>query len=68
MDEQKKQFTEMESAADEDAVKIVKMTTNNLEYYMIGLPWWLRQKSVCLQCGRPEFNPWVEKIPWRRKR
>ena len=57
----------MESAADEDAVKIVKMTTNNLEYYMIGLPWWLRQKSVCLQCGRPEFDPWVGKIPWRRK-
>ena len=20
-----------------------------------------------LQCGRPEFDPWVEKIPWRRK-
>ena len=24
--------------------------------------------SVCLQCGRPGFNPWVGKIPWRRKR
>ena len=24
-------------------------------------------KSVCLQCGRPGFNPWVGKIPWRRK-
>ena len=23
--------------------------------------------SVCLQCRRPEFNPWVGKIPWRRK-
>ena len=22
---------------------------------------------VCLQCGRPRFNPWVRKIPWRRK-
>ena len=21
----------------------------------------------CLQCGRPGFDPWVEKIPWRRK-
>ena len=31
------------------------------------LPWWLRQWSVCLQCRRPEFNPWVRKIPWRRK-
>ena len=25
--------------------------------------WW----SVCLQCGRPGFDPWVRKIPWRRK-
>ena len=32
-----------------------------------GLPWWLRGLSVCLQCGRPGFNPWVRKIPWRRK-
>ena len=24
-------------------------------------------KSVCLLCGRPHFNPWVGKIPWRRK-
>ena len=23
---------------------------------------------MCLQCGRLGFNPWVEKIPWRRKR
>ena len=20
----------------------------------------------CLQCGRPGFDPWVGKIPWRR--
>ena len=26
-----------------------------------GLPWWL------LQCRRPGFDPWVGKIPWRRK-
>ena len=32
-----------------------------------GLPWWLRQYSICLQWGRPGFNPWVGKIPWRRK-
>ena len=24
-------------------------------------------KSVCLQCRRPGFDPWVGKIPWRRK-
>ena len=22
---------------------------------------------MCLQCGRPRFDPWVGKIPWRRK-
>ena len=31
------------------------------------LPWWVRQQSVCLQCERPRFNPWLGKIPWRRK-
>ena len=23
---------------------------------------------ICLQCGRPRFNSWVGKIPWRRDR
>ena len=27
------------------------------------LSWW----RICLQCRRPRFNPWVKKIPWRRK-
>ena len=31
------------------------------------LRWWLRRSSVCLQCGRPGFDPWVGKIPWWRK-
>ena len=31
------------------------------------LPWWLRWQSICLQCGRPRFDPWVGKILWRRK-
>ena len=22
---------------------------------------------ICLQCGRPDFDPWVRNIPWRRK-
>ena len=33
----------------------------------LGLPWRLRQESICLQCGRPGFDPWVGRIPWRRK-
>ena len=32
-----------------------------------GLPWWLRQERIRLQRWRPTFNPWVGKIPWRRK-
>ena len=31
------------------------------------LPWWLRQQRICLQCKRPGFDPWVRKIPQRRK-
>ena len=27
---------------------------------------WLRQERSHLKCGRPEFDPWVEKIPRRR--
>ena len=36
-------------------------------FHTVGLPWWHRGQSVCLQCGRPGFYPRVEKIPWRRK-
>ena len=25
------------------------------------------QESICLQCGRPGFDPWVRKILWRKK-
>ena len=34
---------------------------------MTRLPWWLRQESIHLQCGRPGFDPWVGKILWRQK-
>ena len=27
----------------------------------------LNGSRVCLQCWRPGFDPWVRKIPWRRK-
>ena len=32
-----------------------------------GLPWWLSWSRIHLQCGRPGFDPWVGKIPWRRE-
>ena len=36
----------------------------------VGLPRWLRGKESTNQCSRHRtrgFDPWVEKIPWRRK-
>ena len=32
-----------------------------------GLLWWLRWLRICLQFRRPRFDPWLEKIPWRRE-
>ena len=32
-----------------------------------GLSWWLSGKESACQCGKCEFDPWVRKIPWRRK-
>ena len=29
--------------------------------------WWLSGKGSACQCRRCRFNPWVRKIPWRRK-
>ena len=31
-------------------------------------PLWLSWQRICLQCGRPGFDPWVGKITWRRER
>ena len=39
----------------------------NVAFTQWQLPWWLRRLSICLQCRRPWFNPWVGKIFWRRK-
>ena len=33
----------------------------------MGLPWWLSSKEFPCQCRRPRFDPWLRKIPWRRK-
>ena len=32
-----------------------------------GFPWWLCGKESACQRRRCEFDPWVGKIPWRRK-
>ena len=36
--------------------------------HLIGLSWWLSsKKKIYLQCMRSRFDPWIGKIPWRRK-
>ena len=34
----------------------------------LRLPLWLSWERIRLPCGRPGFDPWVGKIPWRRER
>ena len=39
-------------------------------YFPLGLPQWLSGKESASQCRRRRrfwFDPWVRKIPWRRK-
>ena len=48
------------------------LTDTNREavFFKVGLPWWLSGKeSVCQykRGKRCRFDPWVGKIPWRRK-
>ena len=41
-----------------------KAIISQLSGYRICLQ---KKKRICLQCRRPGFDPWVRKIPWRRK-
>ena len=45
---------------------ILFMETDSLSNF--GLPFWLSWKRIHTQCGRPEFDPLVGKIPWRTER
>ena len=36
-----------------------------MEFNNMGLPQWLSNKRICLQCRRCLFDPWVRKIPWK---
>ena len=35
---------------------------------LTSLYMWLSWQRIHLQCGRPGFDPWVGKFPWRRER
>ena len=44
---------------------------DGFSFYLLskmGFPGGSAVKASCLQCRRPGFDPWIRKIPWRRKR
>ena len=47
-----------------------RSTVEGIGYHsrILGLPLWLSWQTICLQCRKPGFSPWVGKIPWRRER
>ena len=47
-------------------VSIITCYLHSHNIYWEPLCTWLRQWRIHLQLGRPQFNPWVRKIPWRR--
>ena len=47
--------------------KTLKIYNNRKLVLFIGLPWWLSGKESICQCRRLRFDPWVRKIPWRKK-
>ena len=44
----------------QDKIILYKDTCTSVFLASSGFSW------ICLQCGRPGFDPWVGKIPWRR--
>ena len=47
-----------------DTPKVVELAPSKT---LSQLLWWLSSKESPCQCRRRGFNPWVRKIPWRRK-
>ena len=45
----------------------MSLTSFYLHALIIGLLWWISGKESACQCRRHRFDPWVRKMPWRRK-
>ena len=64
--ESKPQLRQAVSLCEASSLSSGPMICAFLEYVGSTDPWWLRQWRSCLQCRRPQLDPWVRKIPWRR--
>ena len=40
---------------------------HNYRTRTVGVPFWLSWWNICLQCGRPGFDPWVGIVPGEGK-
>ena len=49
-------------------LSILLIFLKRIIFWYYRLPLWFSWYRICLQCGRPGFDPWVRKIPWRRER
>ena len=46
-----------------DHVKVVHLPLNTMLLIQIVLPWWLSWERICLQYGRPWFDPGLGRSP-----
>ena len=58
------QGTQVQFLGQEDPLEKGQDTHSSI----LGLSLWLGWQRICLQCGRPGFDSWIRKIPWRRER
>ena len=65
------QETWVSSLGQEDPLEKGMVTHSSILAWRIpGLPWWLSSKRILLPMQETQetlFDPWVRKIPWRRK-
>ena len=47
--------------------RLKQLSSSSSSKSYIGLLRPFSWQRICLQCGRPGFNPWFGKIPWKRK-
>ena len=57
----------MMGAAGREMIRRLIASNHYISLHLTGLPRWLSCKETACQCKRHRFNPWVRKIPWRRK-
>ena len=64
---QETQERQVQSLGREDPLEEEMATHSCILAWKLGAYLVAQRLKICLECGRPGFDPWVGKIPWRRK-